>query len=83
MRQQQNLYTMKHIYNIKEQTENEIRTFFSTTTKREIESMFNRLMKSFSKDSHYMVERIRMGYCKVTLFGVFGNIETEYWIERA
>jgi hypothetical protein len=45
--------------------------------------MFNRLMKSFSKDSHYMVERIRMGYCKVTLFGVFGNIETEYWIERA
>lgn len=74
---------MKHIYNIKEQTGNEIRTFFSTTTKREIESMFNRLMKSFSKDTNYIVERIRMGYSKVTFYGMFGHIETEYWIERA
>ena len=74
---------MKHIYNLKEQTDNEIRTFFSSTTKREIESMFNRLMKHFSKDSNYMVEKIRMGYSKVTLFGTFGNLVTEYWIERA
>lgn len=74
---------MKHTYTIKEQTETEIRTFFSTTTKRDIESMFNRLMKSFSKDPKCFVQKIRMGYSKVTYIGTFGNFETEYWIERA
>ena len=75
---------MAHIYNIKSQVSGEeIRTITTCTRKREIESMFNRIMKSFDKDSNYIVERVRMGYSKVTFYGMFGHIETEYWIERA
>lgn len=74
---------MKHIYNIKSETENEVKVFFTSTTKREIESMFNKLMKRFSKESSYIVENIRIGYSKVTFYGRYGKIETEYWIERA
>ena len=74
---------MKTNYEIKEQTGNEIRTFITRNTKKEIEAAFNRLMKSFAKDSHYIVENIRIGYSKVTFFGFCGHIETEYWICRA
>ena len=74
---------MKHIYFIKEQTETEIRTFLSSTTKREIESMFNKLMRSFSKESNYIVQKIRTGYCRVDFYGRYGHFETEYWIERS
>lgn len=78
------LYTiMKTNYAIKSQTGESVSTFYTSTTKRVIESMFNKLMRSFSKDSQYFVEKIRIGYSKVTYYGTYGRIETEYWICRA
>lgn len=74
---------MKTTYQIKSQTGDAVSTLISTTTKRGIESMFNKLMRSFAKDSQYFVEKIRIGYSKVTYHGTYGNIETEYWICRA
>ncbi len=72
------------LYTIKSQVSGEeIRTICSCTRKREIESMFNRMMKSFGKDVNYIVENIRIGYSKVTFYGFCGHIETEYWISRA
>ena len=74
---------MKPTYQIKSQTGDAVSTLISTTTKRGIESMFNKLMRSFAKDSRYFVQKIRIGYSKVTYYGTFGRIETEYWICRA
>lgn len=76
---------MRTNYIIKYQREGEevSNTYTSATTKREIESMFNRLMRSFRKDTNYSVEDINMGYSKVTFYGTFGISETEYWIARA
>lgn len=74
---------MKTTYQIKSQTGDAVSTLISTTTKRGIESMFNKLMRSFAKDSQYFVQKIRIGYSKVTYYGTFGRIETEYWICRA
>lgn len=76
---------MKHIYSIKSQTENDdIKVYMTATTKRSIESKFNWLMKYFAKNPLYYVQPIRIGYYKVTYIGGYvGNIETEYWIERA
>ena len=75
---------MAHIYNIKSQVSGEeIRTITTCTRKREIESMFNRIMRSFSKDPKYFVQNIRIGYSKVTYTCILGSIETEYWITRS
>lgn len=77
------LLKMKTNYIIKSQRGDEIETYLSSNTKREILARFNRLMKVFSKDDSYMVENIREGYSKVTFFGTYGMLESEYWIERA
>ena len=74
---------MKTNYIIKAQTENETSTFMTANTKRRIESIFNKLMKSFAKNPLYYVQPIRTGYSKVTYFSAYGTIETEYWIARA
>lgn len=76
---------MKTSYIIKAQDENEeVRNFgISYTTKREIESSFNRLMRSFAKDNRYIVERVNLGYARVTFFASCGYYMTEYWISRA
>ena len=74
---------MTHFYTIKAETWNEVKTICTTTRKREIESMFNKLMRNFSKAPNYTVENIRMGYSKVTWYGTYGSIETEYWIARS
>lgn len=42
---------------------------FTSTRKREIESLFNRLMKSFIKDGKFSVEFKNIGYAVVTFFG--------------
>lgn len=75
---------MTHIYNIKSQVSGEeIRTIASGTRKREIESMFNRIMRSFAKDPKFFVQNIRIGYSKVTYTCILGSVETEYWISRS
>ena len=52
---------------------------FTSTRKREIESLFNRLMKSFIKDGKFK----NIGYAVVTFFGEWGMSDTEYFICKA
>lgn len=75
---------MKTNYIIKSQREGEevTDTYLTSNTKRGIESMFNRFMRGFKKDSNCFVEDIRIGYSKVTFYCPFGSVETEYWIAR-
>lgn len=56
---------------------------FTSTRKREIESLFNRLMKSFIKDGKFSVESKNIGYAVVTFFGEWGMSDTEYFICKA
>ena len=56
---------------------------FTSTRKREIESLFNRLMKSFIKDGKFSVEFNNIGYAVVTFFGEWGMSDTEYFICKA
>ena len=74
---------MKANYTIKYIDGNKTNIYTSASTKREIESKFNRIIRSFSKDPQYYVEPIRIGYAKVGFLGSYGMTETEYWIERA
>lgn len=48
-----------------------------------IESLFNRLMKSFIKDGKFSVEFKNIGYAVVTFFGEWGMSYTEYFICKA
>lgn len=56
---------------------------FTSTRKREIESRFYRLMKSFSKDRQFSVQFKNIGYAVVTFFGEWGMSDTEYFICKA
>lgn len=56
---------------------------FTSTRKAEIESLFNRLMKSFIKDGKFSVEFKNIGYAVVTFFGEWGMSDTEYFICKA
>ena len=56
---------------------------FTSTRKREIESLFNRLMKSFIKDGKFSVEFKNISYAVVTFFGEWGMSDTEYFICKA
>ena len=56
---------------------------FTSTRKREIESLFNRLMKSFSKNSSFSVEHSGIGHAIVTHYGEYGMSESEYFICKA
>lgn len=56
---------------------------FTSTRKREIESLFHRLMKSFSKEGKFSVEFKNIDYAVVTLFGELGMSDTEYFICKA
>lgn len=78
-----NLHTMRTTYIIKSQTENEVSIYATATNKREIESRFNMIMRLFKRKPDYFVENINIGYSKVTYYGTFGRVESEFWIERA
>lgn len=69
-------------YIIKSESNGIVSIVSESTRKRDIESRFNRLMRTFNADSKFLVENIRIGYSKVTFFGSFGCSETEYWIAR-
>lgn len=56
---------------------------FTSTRKREIESLFHRLMKSLSKEGKFSVEFKNIDYAVVTLFGELGMSDTEYFICKA
>lgn len=56
---------------------------FTSTRKREIESLFHRLMKSFSKEGQFSVEFKNIGYAVVTSYGELGMSDTEYFICKA
>ena len=69
-------------YSINTCMNSEVKVLTEYRTKREVESAFNKLIKSFKKSVNSFVEEHNFGYAKVTTFGSLGMIECGYYIHR-
>ena len=72
---------MKSQYQVIRQEAGELtEVVFTSTRKKETESYFRRLMKSFEKSGDYLVDRVRLGYAIVTTTSEYWTNSTEYFI---
>lgn len=56
------------------------RTCLTSTRKREIESMFNRYVKSFKKHQSWDIYQVHQGYVRYTFWSTYGHVEGEIYI---
>ncbi|MCQ2105931.1 MAG: hypothetical protein MJZ26_09080 [Fibrobacter sp.] len=68
-------------YKIVEEHNNEVSmTGFTSTRKREIESMFSRFIKSLKKDASFDIFPVHQGYVRYTFWGTASHVDGEYYI---
>lgn len=68
-------------YRIVEEHEGKVeKTFFTSTRKREIKTLFNRFMRELKKNGKYSIEVIREGYARYTFNGTYATLFGEYYI---
>lgn len=77
---------MKSVYSIKAAYINgstdEIRTVFTSTRKREIEAELHRMAKRMKRCGDSVAWR-NLGCFNAIIYGTYGYVECDYWIERA